>query len=287
MDTHSDAGTTAEIRFPEPAFDRPPGRQAAGVPRRFHRDRVFPAPNLSIISKQAWISIVAVTMLPFFVVVLVAIHPWTFSSDGQSSIGSGQPDFERNGQVLQDGNADVTTAAQAATDTVTVTGTTPDTTDGVTSSAGSGDPAGEAATVTGLLQQAKTVRQSVVSAVQDASNCGDLSSDQQTLASAASQRTTLASTASDTPVDALSGASDVPGELSQALSDSATADQDFVAWINDLESSCSSATATNDSQYQQAESESRQATQDKQNFLATWNPIASRYGQPTFAESDI
>lgn len=282
MDTHSDAETTAEIRFPEPAPDRPPGRQAAGMPRRFHRDRVFPAPNLSIISRQAWTSIVAVTALPLFVVILVAIHPWTYSQDGPSSIGSGQSGFEQNGQVLQYGNADATTATEAATETVTAT------TDDVTSPTdSSSDPAGEAATVTGLLQQAQTVRQSVVSAVQDASNCGDLSSDQQTLASAASQRTTLASTASDTPVDALSGASDVPRELSQALSDSASADQDFVAWISDLESSCNSATATDDPQYRQAESESGQATQDKQNFLATWNPIASQYGQPAFAESDI
>lgn len=283
MDTHSDAETTAEIRFPTPASDRPPGRQVAGVPRRFHGARVFPAPTLSIITKQAWASIVAVTMLPFFVVVLVAIHPWTYSPEGPSSIGSGQSGFERNGQVVQYGNG----AAEAVTDTETVTETTTDTTGDVTSSTGSSDPASEAATVTGLLQQAQSVRQSVVSAVQDASNCGDLSSDQQTLASAASQRTTLASTASGTPVDALSGATDVPQELNQALSDSASADQDFVAWINDLESSCNSATATDDSQYQQAESESRQATQDKQNFLATWNPIASQYGQPTFTESDI
>ncbi|HWC80506.1 MAG TPA: hypothetical protein VG756_11135 [Pseudonocardiaceae bacterium] len=153
----------------------------------------------------------------------------------------------------------------------------------------SGDAGAEAADVTGILQQAAADRQSVSNAVTDAAACGSgLAADQQALTTAQQDRLTLATTAGNTATDALSGSTDLGQLLSTALSDSATADQDYATWIGDLQTSgCDPGTATEDDNYTAAQSASILATQDKQNFLAAWNPLAGGYGQPTWTESAI
>lgn len=286
MDNHSDAETTVEIRFPEWVAGNAPEDRVVSVPTRSHRDRAFPAPSLSIISGPAWSAIVAVTIVPLLLVLLIAIHPWTFRSPGSLSAGSGPAGVGQVGDPFSAAIGAVTQDEGAESDTDSDTGSGA-VGDDQTSSQALADPDTEAAAVTDILQQAADARQSVVAAVQDAAACGDLPSDQQALLDAESTRDALGSSAATTPVDALSGAADVPDELSVALSDSATADADFAGWVGDLESSCDPATAIDDSQYQQAVADSRQADDDKQTLLSTWNPVAQQYGQPTFAASDI
>lgn len=278
MDKYSDAEITAEIRYPDRDLDE--YRVTVPATQKF-TERIYPRVTLKAMPKEVWTAIVAVTIFPLLLVLLLAIHPWTFAGGTAGTVGSGQPDASQFGEFAAP-TAD--TVVQENTDTDADTDSS---TDEATSSSAAPDPASEAAAVTSVLQQAQAIRQSVVSAVQDASTCGDLSGDQQALRDAQSARESLATSAGDTPTDALPEAAEVPAELSTALTDSATADGEFADWVADLESSCDKSTATDDSNYQQAESDSKQASADKQTVLATWNSVASQYGQPTFTESDI
>jgi hypothetical protein len=212
----------------------------------------------------------------FLVVLVLAIHPWTFGSTTSPS-ASVQYD-----NVV--GAGDSTTNYSGGGYSTTVD--TPTESSYATTS--SGDPNAEAAAVTAILDRTKSDRASVVAAVTDAAACGsNLAGDVQALQNSESDRQSLAQSATALNVDALNGASSVPQELSTALTDSATADGDFATWVIDLEQSCSIGTATQDLNYQAAEGASKTAHQDKQTFLNTWNPIAQQYGQETLSASDI
>lgn len=231
------------------------------------------------------ISILALTLLA---VLVVAIHPWTFvhNTTPASTFDSGDSGF---GGANQGGGGVVVTEDQsdntgdgsigAAGNTGAATQSpTDDSTDTATAEAGA---------ITSLLTAAQTDRTRVVQAVSDASNCGNLSDDQENLQAAQADRSQLAGEAQNLAVGALPGAGSLPQELATALTDSAQADGYFLDWISDLQTSCDPSSVTSDSNYTSAESQSQTATQDKVTFLSTWNPIAQQYGQPTFSESDI
>jgi hypothetical protein len=212
--------------------------------------------------------------ITFLVVLLIAVHPWTFGSTASSS-----QSFQFGSLTGTDGGA--TNNGGGGNPTLVDTSTEPPSTS-------SSDPNAEAAAVTAILDRTKTDRTSVVAAVNDAAACGsNLAADVQALQSSASDRQSLARSAAALNVDALSGASSVPQYLSTALTDSATADGDFAAWATDLEQSCATGTATQNQNYQAAQGVSQTAQQDKQTFLDTWNPIAQQYGQETLTASDI
>jgi hypothetical protein len=212
--------------------------------------------------------------MTFLVVLLIAIHPWTFVSTPSSS-----PSFQVGNLIGTGGTS--TNSNPGGNFTPVDTSTEPP-------SASAADPSAEAAAVTTILDQMKADRAAVVAAVNDAAACGgNLAGDVQALQNSQSDRTNLARSASRLTVDVLGGASSVPQELNTALTDSATADGDFAAWAMDLTQSCTAGTATQDQNYQAGQQASKTAQQDKQNFLDTWNPIAQQYGQEILTASDI
>jgi hypothetical protein len=222
----------------------------------------------------------AIVIVPLLAILLIAIHLWTFvsSSDPGHAVDPGYGDeyVVPTTDPVQQATGGFVPDNAGNDDSPTQTTTTGD------------DPATEAAAITNILQQAQSERQSVVSAVNDAINCGsNLAADEQALATAQSDRQQLAQSAADTQVDALDGASAIPQALSTALSDSATADGDFAQWAGDLQNSCSPGSINTDPNYAAAQTASTQADQDKQSLLSAWNPIAQQYGQQTWSISNI
>jgi hypothetical protein len=211
----------------------------------------------------------------FLLVLLLAIHPWTFGSSP-----SYYPDDQNYGQPAPY-EPSTTSVSDTSADLASDTGSS------APASSSDGDPASQAGAVTAILDQTKSDRSSVVAAVQDASGCGNLGGDLSALQASQADRQKLAQSAAGLDVSALSGTADLPQQLSTLLTDSATADGDFADWVTDLEQSCTAGSTTQDQNYQAAASASQTAEGDKQTFLATWNPIATQYGQETLSPSDI
>jgi hypothetical protein len=79
------------------------------------------------------------------------------------------------------------------------------------------------------------------------------------------------------------------GALSSAMYDSVSADQAYMAWMQDFASqglACGS-DPTVDPNFDTATTDSKRATTDKNSFLAVSNPLASRYGQATYHQGDF
>jgi hypothetical protein len=73
--------------------------------------------------------------------------------------------------------------------------------------------------------------------------------------------------------------------LTQAWQASISADQDFAAWAADESASCTPDGA--DPHLAAATGPDDLATQDKTAFVNSWNPIATQYGLPTYAQSQL
>jgi hypothetical protein len=87
---------------------------------------------------------------------------------------------------------------------------------------------------------------------------------------------------------AIPGGQTMRTSLGEALKLSIVADRDFIAWMQDPQTTqhCP-ASATQDTHYAAGVQASTQAMQAKQQFLSQWNRIASQSGQPTFSMQDI
>jgi hypothetical protein len=71
-------------------------------------------------------------------------------------------------------------------------------------------------------------------------------------------------------------------DLSRATTDSIAADQDYLTWLDDLQSTGCYSNPDNDLAYQEALSEDATASREKALFLQGWNPLAARHGQRTW-----
>ena len=135
----------------------------------------------------------------------------------------------------------------------------------------------------GLLARSVMDRSSIVAAVNDVSQCGpNLHQDPQTFQSAATSRQALL-----TRLASLPGRSALPAPMLAALTsawqNSINADQDFAQWAQDeISNGCTSNNQSSDSYAQAAAEPDAQATTGKQTFVGQWNPIATRYGLPTY-----
>jgi eukaryotic-like serine/threonine-protein kinase len=146
-------------------------------------------------------------------------------------------------------------------------------------------PAHEAAAqgLAGLLAQSVTDRSSIVAAVNDVSQCGPhLNQDPRTFQSAVTSRQALL-----TRLASLPGRSVLPAPMLAALTsawrNSIKADQDFALWAQDeISNGCTSNNQSSDPHAQAAAGPDAQATTGKQAFVGQWNPIATRYGLPTY-----
>ena len=240
----------------------------------------YQSPGLDLLPRPLLWKAVLILGVPLLLVLLLAIHPWTFGQSGGSSDSGYQ--FGLTGPNNEFPGGYQTTSPDTYTDTYSEPATTE-----TTETTASGDPQTEANAVTALLNQAKTDRGNVGGAVTDAANCGDLPADLAALQSAQTDRQNLAQQAGSLDVDALDGASSVPGLLDSAFTASATADGDYISWIGDLQQSCAPGTATDDLYYQNGYSDSQTADTAKETLLNTWNSVALQYGQPQFATTDI
>jgi eukaryotic-like serine/threonine-protein kinase len=146
-------------------------------------------------------------------------------------------------------------------------------------------PAQEAAAqgLAGLLAQSVTDRSSIVAAVSDVSQCGpNLHQDPQAFQSAVASRQALLARLARLP-----GRSALPAPMLAALTsawqNSIKADQDFAQWAQDeVSNGCTPNNQSSDSHAQAAAGPDAQATTGKQTFVGQWNPIATRYGLPTY-----
>lgn len=138
--------------------------------------------------------------------------------------------------------------------------------------------------LSGLLQQSVSVRNSIVSASQDAGNCGGAyTQDAQTFRQAAAARRTLTR-----QLDSLPGAQTLPvqmlADLRSAWQASAAADDDYARWADD---EAAHGCTTSDPWYAATNTPNQQATTDKMSFIVLWNPIANRYGLPAYTQGQL
>ena len=138
-----------------------------------------------------------------------------------------------------------------------------------------------------LLTQSISDRSSILSAYHDVDTCGSgLVADARTFQQAATSRQNLLSR-----LGALPGAGTLPSGLLQALHGawqaSVAADQDYAAWARDESSRGCQVHDTADAHYQATSASNHEATTDKTTFVSLWNPIAVRYGLPTYRPDEL
>ena len=150
-------------------------------------------------------------------------------------------------------------------------------------SAGSGSEEQAAKQLAGLLSQSGRDKSSITTAYDDVNDCGpQLAQDAQTFSTAASSRQQLL-----TQLGTMPGRSALPAgmlaTLTTAWQASITADQDYGKWAQDEASGACKKNDHADANFQAANTPDNRATAQKVVFLRQWNPIASRYGLPTYS----
>ncbi len=122
--------------------------------------------------------------------------------------------------------------------------------------------------------------------VNNVANCVNIDSDVAQISDIAQQRTTELNQARNLQVGAIPNGALLKSQLMTALQSSLNADNNYLAWARQQQSSgCS--VGTNSSYYQTATSDDTQSTNAKMAFLNTWNPIASQYGLNQFSADQI
>ncbi|GAA2912065.1 hypothetical protein Acy02nite_90130 [Actinoplanes cyaneus] len=146
---------------------------------------------------------------------------------------------------------------------------------------GAGVSSGEdqAATIDGILRWSGRSRSALFAALNDLDACRDVDDATDALRGVANGRAHQIDALQGTDVSALSGGGALRDTLVRALTFSLRADQAFVRWG---ESGCGK-----DGNHADGMRYSRSATATKRQFIGRWNPIASGYGLPTYAETGI
>jgi hypothetical protein len=108
------------------------------------------------------------------------------------------------------------------------------------------------------------------------------------LQQAITERQHITATLSGLPVSQIPNGQAMRADLGKVLQLSVTADHDFISWMQDPATvqSCPGSTTT-DAHYAAGVQASQQAAHAKEQFLALWNPLAKRFGQPTYTTLDI
>jgi eukaryotic-like serine/threonine-protein kinase len=153
-----------------------------------------------------------------------------------------------------------------------------------TASSPAAQPAQEQAAqgLAALLAQSVTDRSSIVAAVSDVSQCGpNLHQDPQTFQAAVTSRQNLLSRLTSLPDRSALSAS-MLADLTSAWQNSIKADQDYAQWAQDEISGGCTSNNESDPAAQAATAPDTQATTDKKAFAGAWNPVATRYGLPTY-----
>jgi hypothetical protein len=158
------------------------------------------------------------------------------------------------------------------------------------SSAASGQSLTErqaAAQLAGLLKQSGSDHAAVTDAVLNVQGCGkNLGADAQTFSSSAQNRDSLLAKLAD-----LTGRTALPSamitDLSNAWQASASVDNDLAKWASHAATAGCHGGDQNYSSYKASISDDTPATNNKEAFVALWNPLAKQDGLPTFTASQL
>jgi hypothetical protein len=139
-----------------------------------------------------------------------------------------------------------------------------------------------------ILSNTSSARSAVGNAVNGVGGCTeDPASGIATLQSSAQSRTSDAQSAQRLAVDAIPNGESLRSTLVSLLQDSATADNGYAQWMQDIQSQGCPVNTSSDQGYQSGDQASQSATQDKQNFVAMWNPLASQFGLTTYTADTL
>lgn len=162
------------------------------------------------------------------------------------------------------------------------------------SSLGVGSPSAgtEQAQLTQLatqIQQSESARSTVITATQGVGGCTMTpSTGIGMMNQAISERQAIVGQLRTLSTTALPGGQQLQADFEQLLLQSVQADQDFIGWMQDIQSSatCPLNTST-DASYQAGLRASRQVDIVKNGFLKLWNPLASLIGQSALKAAQI
>jgi len=122
--------------------------------------------------------------------------------------------------------------------------------------------------------------------VSNVSQCINIASDVSQIQQIANQRSSEFNQATMLRTNAIASGGTLKSQLMRALRISLTIDNDYLKWAEQQQDSgCT--VGTNSTYYQQATALNDQATSDKQMFVDTWDPVATKYGLTQFQAGDI
>jgi hypothetical protein len=156
-------------------------------------------------------------------------------------------------------------------------------------SPGTGSEQAEVTQITPEIQQSASARKTVLKATGAVGQCTMAPSTGVSLMNQAiSQRQAALGRMGSLSVNAIPNGPAMLTDLRQVLQHSITADHDFIGWMQDIQNTgtCSVNTST-DASFQAAGRADTLAVKAKKKFLGLWNPIARKFGQPTFTSAEI
>ena len=135
----------------------------------------------------------------------------------------------------------------------------------------------QAAAVNELLGSSAATRKALQGAVNQISNCTDLSGAVSQIRNVVDQRSSQYNQASALPTAALASGAIVKSDLITALRDSLDADRDYLTWaLQQLNAGCTPTAQS--SAYNAAYEADQQADASKEAFVQVWDPIAAQHG---------
>jgi len=144
------------------------------------------------------------------------------------------------------------------------------------------------ATLGSYLARSASVRSTIQSAINGVQQCTENpSSGEATLQRAIDTRQDILDALPTLSVSALPDGTQLVSTLTTTMRDSIAADKDYQSWMKDFANSGSpcGSDPRQDSHYAAALNVSGAATTAKSAFVAIWNPMAPRYGQPVYSST--
>jgi hypothetical protein len=176
----------------------------------------------------------------------------------------------------------VNSTGTAATAAATTTATTATAT---TTAEATGDAYSQATAVDRLLDASSATRTKLNAAIDQVERCTGIAGAVTAFEQVEAERSDQVAQAQRFRVDALPDGESMRGALVAALRHSLEADQYFTAWARAVDG-CRRA-APHNADYSRGRAASDQAGAAKVQFLALWNPTASRLGISTRSRNDI
>jgi hypothetical protein len=144
------------------------------------------------------------------------------------------------------------------------------------------------ATLGSYLARSASVRPTVQAAINGVQGCSESpASGEATLQHAIDTRQDILNALPTLSVSGLPSGAQLVSTLTTTMQDSIAADKDYQSWMKDFASSGSpcGSNPSQDSNYAAAVNVSGATTTAKNAFVAIWDPMAPRYGQPVYSST--